>query len=432
MSAPAEGRSPKGVLACESRDRASGREFTSLEGTLVVFAAIYLALIPVSGMTAIRSFAFAMSSFLVLVVVCQSLRGHATPIAFPGVVIPIALAGIGVWSIASLAWSVRPAYTLGELRAELMWQSLTVLIFYVAAGVARAWPILTTSALASFAVSAMLALALPAVRGGGAGSWYGDAGFFSTHIVLLAPIALTLPERSPKRVAAFAAIALIVLALAAARGTHNRIVFIALATLFATAAGLAALRWRHALARAPTRWAIALVALTVALGALFIDAAREKAERDFPPQTTIGETLVADPRLPLWDVTAGYIRQRPWTGHGYGRAILAPELRAAMGARIYEHPHNVIASQWLQTGAIGAGLFALLVVGLLVRYAVFYRSDDDRLAFVGLVGIALIVGFVVKNVTDDFFYRSGAREFLALNALIVGYGMRLARGRADG
>lgn len=405
---------------------------TPLERALLIAAAVYLALIPVAAMTAIRSTAFVTAGVLALVVLREARRGRAATVPSPGALFEWALAGFVGWSLLSLAWSVRPAYTLQEFRSELVWNTLTIVIFYVAAGVPRAWPVLTTTALASFAVSTVLALVVPlAGFAHTAEFWYGDSGYFSTQVVMLAAIALTIPERSSRRGAVIATFVLLALALAAARGTQNRVVFIALATVFATAASLVALRWRSALARAPKRWAIALIALAVALGALFVDAARDKAMRDFPPQTTVAQTFADDPRLPLWEATAQRIRERPWAGYGYGRAILADELRAAMGAALYEHPHNLIASQWLQTGAVGLALLALVFAALVARYGAFYRSCDDRLAFVGVVGLALVGGFIIKNLTDDFLYRSGAREFFALNALVIGWGMRRAKSRAE-
>lgn len=409
-------------------------EPTLLERAQVVLASIYLALIPVSEMTVVRSTAFAFAAALALAAAYQSRRGNGAPITLPGAMLPLAGGAVVLWSLASLAWSVHPQYTLAEFRGELMWNTLTAVIFYVAASVPRAWPILVTTALASFTVSASLALVAPLVHpGASAEFWYGDTGYFSTLIVLIAPIALSVQERSPRRIATIATIALIALALAAARETQNRIVFVALAAVFATAAGLAALRWRASLSRAPMRWAIALAALAIALTALFIDAARDKALRDFPPQTSVVQTFADDPRLPLWDVAARMIRESPLIGHGYGRAILAPELREAMGADLYEHPHNLVASVWLQTGAVGVALLALALVALAVRYASFLRSRDDRLAFVGIMGLALVAGFVVKNLTDDFLYRSGAREFFALNAMLLGYGTaRLCRARTSG
>jgi O-antigen ligase len=81
-------------------------------------------------------------------------------------------------------------------------------------------------------------------------------------------------------------------------------------------------------------------------------------------------------------------------------------------------------SQWLQTGAVGLAAFVALLGALLWRYAGFLRSRDDSLALLGLVGIGLLVGFLVKNLTDDFLFRSNGKEFWALNAAVLGLGMR--------
>ena len=55
------------------------------------------------------------------------------------------------------------------------------------------------------------------------------------------------------------------------------------------------------------------------------------------------------------------------------------------------------------------------------------RARDDALALIGLIGLALLVGFLVKNLTDDFLVRSNAKEFWALCAMLLGYGVRLER-----
>jgi len=62
------------------------------------------------------------------------------------------------------------------------------------------------------------------------------------------------------------------------------------------------------------------------------------------------------------------------------------------------------------------------------NYVTFLRAAGDReLALLGILGLALITGFVTKNLTDDFFYRSNAKEFYVLNAMVIGYGTRLKR-----
>jgi len=67
-------------------------------------------------------------------------------------------------------------------------------------------------------------------------------------------------------------------------------------------------------------------------------------------------------------------------------------------------------------------------LALCARFAHYLRRDDDALAVVGVVGLSLIAGFVAKNMTDDFLFRSNAKEFWALLALLVGFGAHLECG----
>jgi O-antigen ligase len=92
----------------------------------------------------------------------------------------------------------------------------------------------------------------------------------------------------------------------------------------------------------------------------------------------------------------------------------------------------VFASQWLQTGLVGMLAFTALIGALALRYLRFLRSRDDTLAFVGVAGLALIAGFVAKDLTDDFLFRSNAKELWAMTALLLGYGMRRERILAAG
>ena len=410
-------------------ERASRACAMPVQRTLLMFAAIYLALIPVATLGAARSIAFAISAVLAVVVIANARRPEVAPIPSPGAALALATCAYFAWQLASALWSVHPEYTYGEIRGELVWNTLTILIFYVAAGVPLAWTGLVATALGGLGVSALVSVAVAlGVRWNGT-AWYGGIGFFSTYLVCVTPLTLWLAGRAAPgwRGAPIAAFALLALTFVAARSTDNRMVWIALATQFAVAATLAAMRWRSALMRAPWRWAAALVALAIALGALFVDAAHEKARKDFPPRTTIAQTFENDPRLRLWEATRELIAERPLAGHGLGRSIVADELMAKLDDVRLLHAHNMFVSQWLQTGTIGVVLLVAMLAALVARYLSFYRFADDKVAFLGLVGVALVVGFVVKNLTDDFLYRAAAREFFALNAMIVGCGMRIAR-----
>jgi len=94
------------------------------------------------------------------------------------------------------------------------------------------------------------------------------------------------------------------------------------------------------------------------------------------------------------------------------------------------HAHNLFVSQWLQTGAVGVAALAALLIALAWRYATFMREADGTLAAIGLVGLVMLAMFVIKNLTDDFMIRPTSKEFWALNALLIGYGIRRARTAA--
>ena len=142
--------------------------------------------------------------------------------------------------------------------------------------------------------------------------------------MLIAPLLLTMLAPPPTGFGSGArnvvlGIVMLALLLTSARLTDNRVVWVALAVVFATASALAAWRWHASLVRAPLRWLSPLFALMIVLGVVFADVTRERALQDFPPQTTVAQTLADDPRLMLWDRTAQLVRERPWTGFGFGR-----------------------------------------------------------------------------------------------------------------
>ncbi len=400
---------------------------------LLVAAACYLALLPTGSLTAGRSIVFGASVFFALCIVAMSLVGRAEHIPSPGNAIVAAILAWSACAVASQAWSVRPAYTLGELRHELSSGLLTMMVFYVVARDRDSWRALVIAALASFALLAALAVGLAVSPAGwDPARWHGGVGAYSTYLVLVAPLLLTLLAPASAgfgggRQSLPIAIVLLALLLITARMSDNRMVWIALVAVFATAAALWVLRWRATIARAPLRLLAPLLVLFLVLALLFADAARERARADFPPDTSVAQTFAEDPRLALWDLTAARIRARPWTGYGFGKSILEDELRAVLHDPTLSHAHNVFVSQWLQIGALGLGAFIALLAALAWRFVGFFRARDDMLALIGLIGLAMLVGFVVKNLTDDFLFRSNAKEFWAFCALLLGYGVRRER-----
>jgi len=372
-----------------------------------------------------------------LSIIAAGLAGRGERIASPGLGIIVTLSLWCAWDLASIAWSVHPAYSAGEVRREVAWNLLVMATFYVAARDTLSLQTLVAAALASFALLAALAVGLAMSTGGGwnAGHWHVGVGAFSTFLVMIAPLLAMLIAPSPagfgnRSTSILLALLLLALVLATARLSDNRMVWVALAAVFATAFGLAAFRWRAAIARAPMRWLGPLVALLIVLAALFAETAIDKAKMHFPRETSLAQTFADDPRLQLWDRTVAMISERPWIGYGFGKSILQEELRDELHDPMLSHAHNLFVSQWLQTGVIGFAAFVALLGALLWRYIGFFRARDDTMSLVGLIGIALLAGFVVKNLTDDFLLRSNSKEFWALNAALLGFGVRRERANA--
>ncbi len=394
-------------------------------------AAAYLALLPSNAWTFARSLTFGIAALLAAVIVVAGWVGRGARVPYPGHSIVLSLVLWCSWSVASLAWSINGDYSETQAKREVGWTLLAILALYVAPTTPAAWRTLVGTALAAFAAYGALALgAALSASGWDPARWHSGVGPYATHVVLIAPLLLTLLAPAPLGFGSHArnvmlGIAMLALLLVSARLTDNRVVWIALAVVYATASALAAWRWQASLVRAPLRWLSPLFALMIVLGVVFADVTRERAQLDFPPQTSVTQTLAEDPRLPLWDRTAQLVRERPWTGFGFGRGIVAEQLKGTLGNPMLWHAHNLFVGQILQTGTIGLALFLALLVSLCARFIRYLRHNDDALAVVGVVGLALLAGFVAKNMTDDFLFRSNAKEFWGLLALLIGIGTRL-------
>jgi len=411
----------------------AGRIGAYFERALLVFAAAYLFVLPTNAATFVRSVAFAGSGVLALAVWLRSRRPGATPIPFAGPAILVPLALWAVWSWLSLAWSIDPRYSLDQLETEVAYSLLVMLIFHVAARDAASVRVLMATALASLGVLAAIAIAMEIAWG----TWipyrfhYG-VGAWSTWLVLAAPLLVCVVAPPPlgfgggRTPLALGAV-LVVLLLATARLTGNRMVWIALALTVAVMTIAAGLRWHRRMWRGRIVLAVALVALMGAFAVGFVDSVVERANIAYQGEESPEATLANDPRLALWEDVAQRIEERPWTGYGFGRRILARQLTRELDNPMLVHAHNVFASQALQSGLPGLAFFAAMLAALALRYLRYLRSRDHALAVAGLIGLAIVVGFVVKSQTDDFLYRSNAKEFWALAAMLLGYGCRRER-----
>ncbi len=132
------------------------------------------------------------------------------------------------------------------------------------------------------------------------------------------------------------------------------------------------------------------------------------------------QSLVGDMRLLVWRESLGYILDQPWLGYGFGRGSLRAALHATFNDGLLWHSHNLFLEVVLQTGLIGLALF-LLLLGSLMRAAVRHlRHDTLAVSVLGMVASMIVIGMLIRNMTDMLWVRAAALTFWGTLGLAFG------------
>jgi O-antigen ligase len=336
-----------------------------------------------------------------------------------------ALAWIAL-AVASLSWSDDRAYTASELQREVLYGFFAFIVTYAGTRTMRD---------ARTAVLAMLAATLLM----GAFEWlrqlmpwlpyaekyHAAQGPFSTQIALVAPLLAFAAWPAPAGLGVSTRMVGLVAAglIAAGLATENRMLWLALAAgcvvafaVFQAGSILDAHRARMMRILLGT-----LATIAIAIAATF----EYKAARYYPEAATPVESVSMDERPLVWSAATSLAAERPLLGHGFGREIVGDRIEEAMppsaSVRI-RHAHNMFFDALLQLGA--AGLLALAaMLGTLVYAYVRVRHAPAGGA-ITVTGLALIATFVVKNLTDDFYFRPGSLVFWAINGMLLALASR--------
>ena len=334
--------------------------------------------------------------------------------------------------IASLAWSVDAGYTLAELRREILYGALAFLVFFIGTrgpSHLHLWITILFGGAFLLGIGEWLRFLLPGVK------WARDVsmgpGPFSTHVLLLAPLLVLIVARPPvglNRSVAFT-LALGAGLIVAGIAGDSRILWVALLVSAATAF---ATFWtqtppRHA-GRVTARRTL-FIALAV-LPVLMV-AATEYKLRYYPRAASTIESFSLDERPLIWKVSSGFAAQRPWLGYGYGREIIGAQIRDELAhegqTKPYSHGHNVFLDAALQMGVLGVAAFTLLMAALVAAFLRARKREDG--APVAIVGLAMLAGYLTKDLTDDFFFRPNSLVFWAIAGMLLGLAASLPQKR---
>lgn len=385
-----------------------------LTGTTMIF----LLIAPLAGSAGMRL------SMLVLAAGALVALWYRDPVIARGPLPRAVLAALALWAgiaITSAAWSIQPRHTLGELQGEILYGALAFSVFYLGARIVpfRLWH-------GAMLAGALLVLAI---------TWLdhvlpiqltrhdtvGQGGMWSTHLVLVAPFVLAIgwPGMwNGTRGVVIQAVAILLL-FAAAWQTGNRIVWIAFAAQFAVATVCS----RGAFAADTSRTLRRILVIAVAMGlAAFAFAIKDRLAVSSPGASPMA-AFALDVRPHIWTVAWDRFLDAPWLGHGFGREILAQAFLAVPVPPGLNHPpvrhaHNVFLDMALELGALGLAAFIAALVALARQYRACLR-DPGTIAF-GILGLTLLTGFVLKNLTDDFLHRHNSLMFWALNGMLLG------------
>lgn len=135
-------------------------------------------------------------------------------------------------------------------------------------------------------------------------------------------------------------------------------------------------------------------------------------------------TFTQDVRWPAWKKWAEIGMDHPFLGFGYGKSSIPAHIDpahrtqlAALGKDLMGHAHNLLLNLWLQLGLLGLAVLVGLVVAI-TRHLLCFRESSGRLT--ATIGVGVLIGLLVKNMTDDFFAQALALYFWLLLGIALG------------
>ena len=380
-------------------------------------AAVFLLSLPFTHTVALRL----LSLSIAVAITLFTWRSRSTPpIPFK---LPLVLwAGIAV---LSLTWASNPYFSMGEIKNEIVYTMLTFVVFYSMTKGKNEWEFFVRVVKLGFlgiSISGILGYWLARDKWD-MGGLHGGVGDFSTYLITILPFllysAITVPlSKFPKNLVWL----LLPILVLGGYLTLNRAFWPALISTSIVFGFLYTIRFHPSQARKR----ILVGSLVVGLLAFtqFVDVVKQKARQAGSDSEILTKTIEEDPRILIWKFAIENIKQNPLTGFGFGRGAMGQAFKNHFVEKQYLHAHNLLLNYALQMG-IGGVLALLILLGAIAReFWQLYRAPDSYTCSIGIVGLSLLSGFIIKNMTDDFFLRQHALLFWAMIGMTLGYGRR--------
>lgn len=341
---------------------------------------------------------------------------------------PLRIVG-AVWLGATTLWAVAgaiPLEALRSVRSDVLAPILAFCVFYTLTPDRRAlmqWGVLIGGTSVALAVAAVLDPYQPTYA-----HWpiYVDVGVLASWLIVSSSLIPVLWQ-SPKRWRTWArplAVVMVIAILVAAVATVNRVIWICFALMILSGA-IAYYRGKRRSKRRSNRWL--WVGITVAALATTGWASIHWRAPAYGANNQEWAYVLKDPRPELWRTGLTMFAERPFAGYGFGtqvwRDAFQPRVPTDIQPRsFYDHAHNATLNYGLQMGVVGVGLIFSLFGALAFAFAcALHTSKHSALAHsAASCGIALVLGFYLRNTTDDYFSRQSLLYFAAVAGMLFG------------
>jgi len=382
------------------------------EFLLLLAPAIYLFVLPIPHTTALRTIAFAVS-VLLLLRTWRSAPAPSIPLKAP----------VAAWfalALVTLIWAIRPAYSISEIRTDILQGFLTFIIFFKATRSDRElnlWFLtLAASALVvgTFALVHFLRDLNPYSVGMHGGTLF-YAGYLNTVFPALAAMAIL--RSGWLRIFV---ICLMVFLVQTAIGSTSRAVWLGFLLELAIF-GVLYLKCMDVRPRVRRALVAAGIGIFVLFSAAFLYVAKEKLNLSGGPVEIIAQVGKADQRPKLWADSVMFIKERPITGAGYGRMVLGKQLVEQQNDRNHSHAHNIFLNYALQLGLLGPVVLVFLFYSIVRELWKVMKSSDNELKVLGITGISIVGGIFGQSMVEDLFVGHLAWLFWALLGMTLGY-----------
>jgi O-antigen ligase len=410
-----------------------------IERALWIACPVLLFVVMFAHMTAIVYVALVLLAFGVLAAAWSAYRTRGAPrLAWP---LAVPIAAWAVWTLASTAWSFAPSVSVHAWFDEVFYPFAAFWAFW-ALGIKTARPerfvFVTWLACAVLVLTSVVYWGhlQPPTADTFLLHYYARVGHTSTlaifALTLFAGVLLTRPRWRAVGAVGIAMCLFIGLA------TLNRFFWPAVAATLLIA--FYPVYRRHLVLAAVSIVIVAVAGLgtlelssRLKIGEAVVQEPRSAINVDGHPiylpraLSGIDDSMAGDTRPRLWAFYASAARPHEWLGVGFGKPLPGLAYHSVMPDALLKfepvaltHAHNLFLNTYLQTGVIGLALQIVLLASVIVRFWRLRRVD----LWLCTAGIALVVGMITKNITDDFMWQTTMLAFWSFAGLMLGCGER--------